>query len=293
MMKVLLFGVTGQVGSACVEQLAAQPWQLVALGREQADFADPEAIYRCVLEHKPDVVVNACAYTAVDQAESESLLANTINGDSVGAMGRAARELRIPTIHISTDYVFAGDGTRPYLETDPAEPTGVYGSSKLLGESLLFDSSPRSICLRTSWVFGVTGKNFVKTMLRVGRDRDELGVVHDQIGCPTYAGDLAEVIVELIKRLESEAELPWGIYHCSGAGACSWWEFADSAFDLAVDSGLLSRKPRVKQLTTAEYPTPTKRPAYSVMNCGKLENLLGRSMKPWRLGLQETISSLS
>ena len=291
--KVLLFGSNGQLGSACRRHWANSDFELIALDRGGADFSDPRAVDNAVQKYRPDFVVNACAYTAVDKAESDAEAAFQVNGDSVGRLASACASMDIPVLHVSTDYVFDGRGTRPYLEDDAVDPQGVYGASKLEGEKRLQAGNPRHIILRTSWVFGEDGNNFVKTMLRLGREREELGVVADQTGCPTYTGELAEVILELVQCYRQEGDLPWGIYHCSSAGVCTWYDFALEIFAQGAAAGLLSKQPKVNRLTTAQYPTPASRPAYSVMDCSKLEALLGRHLSLWQMGLGKVIGYLA
>ena len=298
--KILLFGANGQVGSACQSLFSsvgacadtAQAIELITLTHKHADFAFPENVLAAVLENAPDIVVNACAYTAVDKAEAESELAYAVNAKSVEALGRACQQLGIPCIHISTDYVFDGSAQGPYSEASNVAPLGVYGGSKYEGERLLQLATEKVIVLRTSWVFGLQGNNFVKTMLRLGAEREELGVVADQRGCPTFAGDIAMVIGELIAKYRDENTLAWGVYHCSNSGSCSWYDFAQTIFSQGVEQGLLAKEPVVNPITTDQYPTPAKRPANSVLNCAKLEQLLGRDMPHWRSGLQQLCISL-
>lgn len=301
--KVLLFGLNGQVGSVCAEVLSSQASEglsLIALDRREADFSNPQSVYDAVVESAPDVVVNAVAYTAVDRAESDSELAFLVNRDSVKSLAEACAHLSIPAIHLSTDYVFGGDASSPYTESDPVSPMGVYGESKLAGENALISTNPQHMILRTSWVFGVHGANFVKTMLRLGRERDSLGVVADQFGCPTYAGHLALVVEALIQRFRSEGTLPWGVYHCSGGSPCSWHEFAQQVFQISaalkeqgVGGELLpDASPAVKPIATEDYPTPAARPQYSVLDNRKLEELLGRELPCWRDGLLDMLSKL-
>lgn len=294
-MNVLLFGANGQVGSACQTLFnnadIGQGFELIALTRKQADFAFPEKVSAAALEIAPDIIINACAYTAVDKAESESELAYTVNAQSVAALGKACKQLDIPCIHISTDYVFDGSDEAAYSESSPVAPLGVYGGSKYEGERLLQLETEKSIILRTSWVFGLQGNNFVKTMLRLGAERDELGVVADQRGCPTFAGDIAATIYQLVAKYQDENTLTWGVYHCSNSGSCSWYDFAQAIFEQGVEQGVLVKAPVVNPITTDQYPTPAKRPANSVLNCTKLEQLLGRAMPHWRDGLQQLCAS--
>ncbi|MYM65142.1 dTDP-4-dehydrorhamnose reductase [Pseudomaricurvus sp. HS19] len=291
-MKVLLFGANGQVGSACRQSLTKAGLDVVALTRADADFAEPMQVISAVQRHAPQFVVNACAYTAVDKAESEEALAQMVNGDSVGLLAQACAAQGIPLLHISTDYVFNGKSDRPYTESDPVDPMGVYGASKLAGERQLQVLQPQHIILRTSWVFGEQGNNFVKTMVRLGQSRPELGVVADQVGCPTYAGDIARVITEFVTAYSKDHELPWGIYHCSNQGQCSWYDFACAIFAEAVEQGILPRAPKVNPITTADYPTPAARPAWSVLDTGRLNGWLSEPMPHWQQGLKSVLASL-
>ena len=292
-MKILLFGTTGQVGQECLALFNKQGWEVISIERKDVDFRMPSSVYESVLFNKPDIVVNACAYTAVDKAESESELAGLVNAESVELMAKACSELDIPIVHISTDYVFNGLASSPYCEDDEVDPQGVYGRTKLEGEKLLTSECPKSLIIRTSWVFSAHGNNFVKTMIRLGKERDELGVVGDQFGCPTFAGDISQVIADVISLIEQAPNFDgWGTYHCSDAGVVSWNDFAQKIFRQAVELKLLSKAPKVNSITTNQYPTPATRPAYSVLNCNKLEALLGRPMPHWKLGLQHVCETL-
>lgn len=296
--KVLLFGAHGQVGSECLLQFQQQDWLVQALTRNEVDFCHPDAIYEAILNIRPDIVVNACAYTAVDKAETEADIAHAVNADSVAVMAKACAQLGIPTIHISTDYVFSGEAAAPYKEDDAVSPLGVYGTTKLLGEQQLGLHNPQHIILRTSWVFGAHGNNFVKTMLRLAARTDEngnpmpLSVVADQRGCPTWAGDIATVITKLAARYQTEQTLPWGVYHCTGQGECTWYDFARAIFEQAKTQGSLSVIPPVQPITTDQYPTPAKRPAYSVLDGAKLALLRGEPMPHWGNGLSQMLKSV-
>jgi dTDP-4-dehydrorhamnose reductase len=290
--KVLLFGSNGQVGSACRQAFEGEGFELIALTRSDADFSDPESVYEAVIKYAPGFVINACAYTAVDKAESEPELAHKVNALSVASMAKVCNQLDIPCIHISTDYVFDGSGIGAYSEASPVAPLGVYGVSKFEGERLLQAEATKCIILRTSWVFGVQGNNFVKTMVRLGRERDELGVVGDQRGCPTFAGDIAAIIYTLVEQYRGDKILPWGVYHCSNSGECSWYDFAQAIFTQSVELGVLSKTPKLNAITTDQYPTPAKRPVNSVLDCRKLENAMGQSMRHWREGLKQVCASL-
>lgn len=291
-MKVLLFGANGQVGSACSQQLSSAGFEVVALTRQDADFSEPNTVAEVIVREAPDFVVNACAYTAVDKAESEPQLAELVNATSVAAMAKTCQELGIPTLHLSTDYVFDGTASAPYTECDTVSPMGVYGATKLAGEQALMEANPQHLILRTSWVFGVEGNNFVKTMLRLGESRPELGVVSDQVGCPTYAGDIAKVVVHCVAQFEQDKPLTWGLYHCSNSDVCSWYDFASHIFSSAVQLGLLPKSPKVNPISTAEYPTPAARPAYSVLDCSKLNECLPSPLRSWKKGLDEMLQAL-
>ena len=292
-MKVLLFGANGQVGSECRRMFQQKGWDVISLVRGDVDFSEPIKVYEAVKAYKADIVVNACAYTAVDKAEGEAELAGLINARSVARIGKACNELNIPIIHISTDYVFDGKAKIPYTEEDMVSPLGVYGKTKLEGEQLLQKQHGKHIILRTSWVFGVQGNNFVKTMLKLAKTRDELSVVGDQFGCPTYAGDIANSIALIIEKINNTDEFSqWGIYHCSNQGETNWFDFSRMIFAEGVKAGVLDREPKVSCITTEAYPTPTARPAYSVLNCNKLERLLQQSMPSWKLGLAKACNQL-
>ena len=289
-MKVLLFGANGQVGKDCA--LALTDYELVCSSREDTDFSDSAAVFSKVINEAPDFVINACAYTAVDKAEEEKALANKVNHLSAQALAQACAELSIPLLHISTDYVFDGKGKAPYKETDKVKPLGVYGASKLDGEKAIQESLPEHIILRTSWVFGEQGNNFVKTMLRLGVDRDELNVVNDQFGRPTYVGDIVSTIVFFTSQFNEHKTLPWGVYHCSSAGEVSWFEFASAIFKLACKCGVLDKNVVVNPIPSSEFPTPAPRPSYSVLNTEKLEAIMNAPLPHWELGLEKFLTAL-
>lgn len=285
-MRVLISGARGQVGHELL-RLAPEGFSIHGLGSAELDIADAGQVARVVEELQPQLIINAAAYTAVDKAESEPERAWAVNRDGVAHLAMEAERLGIPVLHISTDYVFAGDAQTPYRETDPTGPTGVYGASKLGGEVMLAANCSRHIVLRTSWVFGSHGNNFVKTMLRLGREREELGVVADQQGCPTSAASIAGALWALARQFREQGTLPWGIYHFSGTPACTWHQFATEIFGQAVARGLLERAPRVRAIATSDYPTPATRPAWSVLDCGKLRETCSIEQRDWRhdLGL--------
>jgi dTDP-4-dehydrorhamnose reductase len=237
------------------------------------------------------VVVNAASYTAVDKAESDAARAYAANAEGPRNLARACADAGIPLIHISTDYVFDGAKAGPYTEDDPTGPLSVYGASKLAGEQAIAESGVRHIILRTAWMYGLHGQNFVKTMLRIGREREVLRVVDDQHGCPTYAGDLADAVITLAKRL-IEAPVSahhLGVFHCTGSGEATWCEFARRIFALAGPR--LPRIPRVDAIGSAEFPTPVRRPANSVLDCGRLARAHGITLRAWPDALAEMLET--
>lgn len=289
MKRILLIGKDGQLGQE-LQPFLGSMGSLVALGRDTLDLSKSPEIERIIEEIKPEWVINAAAYTAVDKAESEPELAMAINGIAPGVLAQYCQQLEATLIHISTDYVFDGTQSHPYVETDLTHPLGVYGQSKLAGEIAIQETQAQFAILRTAWVYGVGGTgNFVKTMLRLGKDREEIRVVCDQVGSPTWTGDLAKSIVELMPHLNSET---YGIYHCTNSGVTSWYDFAIAIFEEAKLLGFPLKVERVIPITTPEYPTPARRPAYSVLSGKKLANLLGTHAPQWRQGLRRMLQDL-
>lgn len=291
MVKVLITGAAGQVGSELVK-LAPACFEVVAFNSSGLDIINAQLVQQIVTEQNPDIIINAAAYTAVDKAETDSERAYAVNETGVKNLAEAALTLSIPVFHISTDYVFDGTSFDYYKETDLVGPTGVYGASKLAGEHALVNSGVKHIILRTSWVFGAEGNNFVKTMLRLGNERDALGVVADQHGCPTSAASIAKVMWRLTQKYTTDGELPWGIYHFCNSPATTWHGFAEAVFKQAEEAGLLENIPVVNAITTKDYPTPARRPARSVMDCSLLENLLGSNAPNWQHELSILLAQL-
>jgi dTDP-4-dehydrorhamnose reductase len=291
-LKIAVTGNSGQVVTALLERGAVVGHDVIALGRPELDLADPRTVLRALQAAAPDVVVSAAAYTAVDQAESEADLALAINGAGAGAVATAAKVLGVPLIHISTDYVFDGALDRPYLESDPTGPTGAYGASKLAGEQAVQKVySEGSAVLRVAWVYSPFGANFVKTMLRLAGDRDEVSVVADQIGNPTSALDIADGILMVAANLaESDDPALRGIFHMTAQGEASWAEFADAIF--AASAGHGGPHASVKPITTADYPTPATRPANSRLDCSLIETTHGVTLPDWRSALETVVSRL-
>ncbi len=296
-MRILLLGAAGQVGSECNALFQQAGYTVFAITRKELDFScidsASDLAEKLLDPEMPSIVVNAMAYTAVDKAEVEPDLADKINHLSVAYLSQYCAKHDIPLIHLSTDYVFDGAAVSPYVESSEVNPLGVYGKTKWLGEQAIESHLSEHIILRTSWVFGVHGNNFVKTILRLAEDRKTLTIVGDQYGCPTYAGDIAAVIVDLIQKYTSDLTLDWGVYHCVGEGTVSWCEFSQVIVDEAYARGLLSRLPEIVSISTDAYPTPAARPAYSVLNTNKLSMLLGRQLRPWRTGLAAFFDSNS
>lgn len=291
-MRVLITGAQGQVGHELM-RLAPQGCEIVGMGSAELDISDAARVALVVAELQPHLIINAAAYTAVDKAESELERAWAVNRDGVAHLAIAAERLGIPLLHISTDYVFTGDAREPYRECDPTGPTGVYGASKLGGELELAAKCSRHMILRTSWVFAAQGNNFVKTMLRLGRERDELGVVADQQGCPTSAASIAHALWTLAIQYRDQGSLHWGTYHFSGIPACTWHEFALEIFRQGHKQGLITKMPQVRSIDSAEYPTPAKRPAWSVMDCSKLQVTQGIAQSDWRQDLADVLVELA
>ena len=287
-MTILVTGAGGQVGHELALRGAGR---VTALDRARLDIADHAAIAAAIAEHRAAVLVNAAAYTAVDKAESEAEAAYAINRDAVGAMARACRQAGIPLLHLSTDYVFDGGKAGPYVETDTPNPSGVYGRSKLEGEEALRAELPEHLILRVSWVFGAHGNNFVRTMLRLGSQRPGLRVVADQAGAPTHAGAIADTLLALAARHQAGQALPWGTYHYTGAPVSSWHAFAVEIFRQARELGLLEREPAVHAITTADYPTPARRPANSALDNSLARARLGLASPDWRAGLREVLTT--
>lgn len=293
MQRILLTGTTGQLGTE-LHPLLAPIAEVIAMDRGTLDFANPDAVADFVFDLKPDLIINSAAYTAVDKAESDSETAMAVNAITPGKLAQAAQWLGATLIHISTDYVFNGTQSRPYLETDGTDPLGIYGQSKLLGENAIRSVLPQHLIIRTAWVYGVGGVgNFVKTMLRLGKEREEVRVVADQVGTPTWTYDLATAIVQFADLTLAGTLTPedFGTYHYTNSGVASWYDFAVAIFEEAQQLGVPLKVQRVIPITTADYPTPAKRPAYSVLNCGKLSTRLGTYPPHWRQGLRQMLSA--
>jgi len=290
-MRLAVTGKNGQVVSA-LQALAGPGLEIVALGRPELDLARPDTVFKALREAKPDVVVSAAAYTAVDKAESEPDIAFAVNRDGAEAVARAANDIGVPIIHISTDYVFDGTKTTAYVENDPTGPASVYGRSKLEGEHAVSENTENYAILRTAWVYSEYGSNFVKTMLRLSESRDEVNVVADQFGCPTSANDIAVAIVSIAKRLATDpAPHLRGVFHMSGTGETNWAGFAKQIFEFSAENG--GKSMIVNDITTAQYPTPARRPSNSRLDCSKLEEVYGIRLPEWQTSTRAVMAALA
>lgn len=290
-MRLAVTGKNGQVVSA-LQALANDELEIVSLGRPELDLVRPETVSKALRDAKPDVVVSAAAYTAVDKAESEPEIAFAVNLDGAKAVAQAANELGVPVVHISTDYVFDGTKATAYVETDPTGPSSVYGHSKLEGENAVAASNPDHAILRTAWVYSEYGNNFVKTMLRLGETRDEINVVSDQFGCPSSANDIATAIVEIARRLSSDPSPRLrGVFHLSGTGETNWADFARQIFAFSAENG--GKSVVINDITTAQYPTPARRPVNSRLDCSKLEEIYGIRLPNWQTSTRAVVTALA
>ena len=290
-MRIIVTGAGGQVGWELVRRAPLLGHEVLAWDVAELDISNAAAVDAALAASGADVLINAAAYTAVDKAEQEPALAFAVNRDGPAHLAAACQRLHIPLLHISTDYVYDGSKAGPWLENDAPAPLGVYGASKLAGDEAVRQILPRHLILRVSWVFGVHGHNFVKTMLRLAREREELRVVADQQGCPTFAGDIADVLLELAGRsAEIDARDAWGIYHYGGAPLTSWHGFASAIVASARARETLPVQ-RVTAIATTDYPTPARRPLNSVLDCSKLADRFGIRPRPWQAGLDALLDS--
>lgn len=289
---ILVAGRTGQLARSLVAVASQRKLPLIAAGRPELDLSDVGAIEQTVNAHLPRAIVNAAAYTFVDKAELEPDLAFRINRDGAGHLARVAERLHVPFIHVSTDYVFDGNKPTPYQEDDRPSPLGIYGRSKRDGEIAVIGSNLAAIILRTSWVYSPYGQNFVKTMLRLAETRDHIRVVDDQYGAPTSAGNLAQAIIEIVEQVEGRpAEELGGIYHLTGAGKTTWYGFAAAIFSGWASRG--RRIPTIEAITTADYPTPARRPANSQLDCSKAARVFGIRLPHWQQALESCLDELA
>ncbi|AFZ45410.1 dTDP-4-dehydrorhamnose reductase [Halothece sp. PCC 7418] len=291
MTKILLTGKNGQLGQD-LQPLLRQQGELIALGKEDLDLSNLNQIRDVIKTQKPDLIINSGAYTAVDQAESEPDLAQTLNGDAPRVLAECAEQIGARLFHISTDYVFDGEKNQPYTEEDQPNPIGVYGQSKLAGEVGIQNNCQNYVILRTAWVYGTYGKkNFVKTMLRLGAEREELKVVSDQVGTPSWTYDIAQAVVGLMTHLPTSPIQE--IYHFTNSGVTSWYDFSLAIFEEAQALKMPINIKQVFPISTPEYPTPAQRPPYSVLSNHKIAQILGTPSPQWRVSLRKMLSQLS
>lgn len=283
-MRVLITGSNGQVGKSLVKKLQDQV-DLIALDRNMLDISDENAVFETIEKFSPEFIVNAAAYTAVDKAESEEEIAYAVNCTGIKNLANAANKYDATVLHISTDYVFPGESNKPYHENDLTGPRNVYGLSKLKGENELTSILNKHIILRTSWVFGEFGNNFVRTMLRIGKSKSEMAIVNDQFGGPTYAGDIADALINIMLKLTCTKDAGlYGVYHYSGFPYVSWFEFADAIFREAEILGVL-KAPSLIGIPSAEYPTPAARPYNSRLSMNKISSNFGIKPSDWKKAL--------
>ncbi len=286
-----MFGTTGQVAQCLRDRAGIAEHALTALSRGDVDLTDMAAIAKAISSApSQSVVVNAAAYTAVDQAESDHLTAAAVNAKAPAVMAKTCAEYGLPFIHISTDYVFDGDKASPYDEADRTNPQSVYGQTKRDGEVAVLAALPQAVILRTAWVYSPYGKNFVKTMLRLAAERDELGVVSDQLGCPTSAHDIADGILAVVASQPLQ-QGKGGIYHLAGSGEASWADLADAVFEISAPR--TGRRPRVNRISSDAYPTPAKRPANSRLNSNRFASHFGYQAPEWRVSLSKVLEALA
>ncbi len=285
--KILIAGGSGQVGHCLKAQLEGCA-ELSAPDSAVLDISNRDSVWRAVEAFRPEYIINAAAYTAVDKAEGDAGRAFAVNRDGARHLAEAAEAAGVAMLHISTDYVFDGAGGAPYDEAAPTAPQNIYGASKLAGEQAVLAACRRAVVIRTSWVFGAHGQNFVKTMLRLGRERDSLGIVADQYGAPTAAADIAAALITIVRRhTPGQLAERAGVYHYCGSPYASWFEFAETIFAEAAAQGVLAKIPTVKPIATADYPTPAKRPADSRLDCGKIRTVFGIGPCDWHFALSD------
>ena len=288
-MKILVLGANGQFGWELCRKGEKQSFDILAFDLPELDITDHSSVKKRVNQSGVSLVINAAAYTAVDKAESEPELVFAVNRDGPANIASSCAEAGIPLIHVSTDYVFDGNKKGPYFETDPVSPLGVYGKSKATGETKIREHLQEYIILRTAWLYGLHGNNFVKTMIRLGREKRSLRVVADQYGCPTFAADLAEAILAIATQIGEGRDIKWGTYHYCGEGVTTWYGFTQRIFEL-VGKYISLKVKRVEPISTAKYPTPAKRPANSALDCSMITRHFDITPRSWQEGLADMIN---
>jgi dTDP-4-dehydrorhamnose reductase len=291
-LKVFVTGHRGMLGQDLLPMLQRQGYDLHCIDLGDIDISREDDVHRAISFCMPNLVINCAAYTAVDKAEQERERAFAVNRDGAGFVANTCAKFEIPIIHVSTDYVFDGKSERPYLEDDPVHPLSTYGLSKWEGEKAIRSFNEQYIIIRTSWLFGAHGQNFVKTILRQAREKDELKIVDDQKGCPTWTGDLSEVLTHIAaKILQNNEEVPWGTYHFCGQRAVTWYEFATCIIEEGRKRKQL-KTTRIIPIQTSDYPTAAKRPAWSVLDCSKIGSTFNIFPRPWLNGLKKVLDDL-
>ncbi len=289
-MNILITGAKGQLGWELMRQ--GKDFSLLGLDLPELDITQPESIEECVKDFHPDLLINAAAYTNVDKSESDAQTAFAVNRNGSANLADFCKRGKIPLIHISTDFVFDGKKTSPYAEIDPVSPLGVYGKSKAEGEEEVRNRLKEHLIVRTAWLYGVHGHNFVKTMIRLGQEREELGVVADQQGCPTCAADLAEAVLKIAYRISQGGNIPWGTYHYCGKGITTWHGFTEKIIEMARPFFPI-RTQKVNAIATDQYPTPARRPAYSALDCTRIREYFSIETKDWKESLKNTIAQIA
>lgn len=284
-MKVLVVGSNGQLGT-CLQDRIPREWDLTAVDQQQLDITDAASVAEWFDRITPDVVINASAYTAVDLAEDNEIIARKVNALGAAELAKQSWKHGAQFFHVSTDYVFDGEKITPYTESDITNPQSVYGVTKLEGERLVFDYHPKAVVFRTAWVFSEYGNNFVKTMLRLAKTKESISVVADQFGCPTYAGDLASAIIDSIK-----SGVPSGLYHYCGNEEVSWYEFSVAILQTALEKSMITNIPLMNAISTEQYPVKAKRPRYSVLSCEKIKSV-GLVSSNWKSSLDLVLDKL-
>ena len=290
-MKVLITGANGQLGRELVRLGQRFEFEVHSFSRQQLDITNKNQIEQIFSRISPSLVINAAAYTQVDRAENESDLAYAVNKDGPAYLARYCDDNHLTLIHISTDYVFDGTKGRPYRESDPIAPLGIYGQSKAQGETAIRSILPNHIIVRTSWLYGVYGNNFVKTILKLATEKTSLRVVADQFGSPTSAADLANAVLTIARKISASEKIYWGTYHYCCKGITTWHALAEKIIELAMPYAAL-RARHVEAITTAEWPTPAKRPPYSVLDCSRLKSRFGIEPEAWQQSLKHTIDRI-
>jgi len=290
-MKILVIGSNGQLGWELVRQSKQYGFETLGVDQPQLDITDPIQVEKFITNYHPALVINPAAYTQVDGAETEPDIAFSVNRDGAGNVAKACHLVRVPLFHISTDFVFNGDKVSPYNESDPVSPVNIYGRSKAEGEDVVRAQLTEHVIIRTAWLYGVHGNNFVKTMLNLGMKNKVIRVVADQYGSPTSASDLAEALWKITTRLLTDGKKAWGTYHYAGYGVTTWHQFSETIFEYAKQYQTFKIE-HIDPITSTQFGSPAKRPRYSALDCSHIEKILGIKSKPWQESLARIINRL-